>query len=56
MQNDNFDRLYNLPPCKKSKHQIDWEDIAAWIFMILAIMSFSLVSYDFWSAIVELFS
>lgn len=53
MKNSNYDRLYNLPLQQTHKRHIDWENVAAWIFIIIALLSFSLVSYDIWSAIYE---
>ena len=50
MKNKNFYREFNLPP--KPKH--DWETIAGGVLLALVIISFSLLSYGFWNALIEI--
>lgn len=50
MQNKNFYREFNLPP--KPKH--DWETVLGGILLSTMIATFSLLSYWFWSAMVEI--
>lgn len=50
MQNKNFYREFNLP--SKPKH--DWETIAGGVLLALVIISFSLLSYGFWDALIEI--
>ena len=50
MQNKNFYREFNLPP--KPKH--DWETITGGVLLALVIISFSLLSYGFWNALIEI--
>ena len=52
MQNKNFYREFNLPP--KPKH--DWETLVGGIMVGIVILAFSLLSYGFWDAIINLFS
>ena len=50
-ENKNFYRPFNAP----IKKHIDWEAIGGAVLLILMILVFSLVSYDFWDAIVNIF-
>lgn len=49
-ENKNFYREYNLPP--KPKH--DWETIAGGVLISLVVISFSLLSYGFWDALIQI--
>lgn len=61
MQNKNFYREFNKPIHQNhinmdDKDHINMDDTIFKIFIAVVLLSLSLLSYDFWDAIINLFS